>query len=59
MSTDESELRAWAYLMRVAEPPHTGLRDLVEAEGPVAAAAGCAGAARTPSSKASRRSVVC
>lgn len=39
MSTDESELRAWAYLMRVAEPPHTGLRDLVEAEGPVAAAA--------------------
>ena len=38
MSTDESVLRAWAYLMRVAEPPHTGLRDLVEAEGPVAAA---------------------
>ena len=23
MSTDESVLRAWAYLMRVAEPPHT------------------------------------
>lgn len=39
MSTDDAVLRAWAYLMRVAEPPHTGLRDLVEAEGPVAAAA--------------------
>jgi DNA processing protein len=38
MSIDESVLRAWAYLMRVAEPPHTGLRDLVEEEGPVAAA---------------------
>lgn len=37
MSADE--LRAWAYLSRVAEPPHTGLRALVEAEGPVAAAA--------------------
>ncbi len=39
MSPDESAMRAWAYLTRVAEPPHTGLRDLVEAEGPVAAAA--------------------
>ncbi|GAA3041063.1 DNA-processing protein DprA [Gordonia defluvii] len=39
MSADEATLRAWAYLSRVAEPPHTGLRELVEAEGPRAAAA--------------------
>lgn len=39
MSIDEQTRRAWAYLSRVAEPPHTGLREFVEAEGPRAAAA--------------------
>ncbi|GED97618.1 DNA-processing protein DprA [Gordonia crocea] len=39
MSTDETTRRAWAYLSRVVEPPHTGLRDFVETEGPEAAAA--------------------
>nr|WP_212763200.1 DNA-processing protein DprA [Gordonia araii] len=32
-------MRAWAYLGRVAEPPHTALRELVEAVGPREAAA--------------------
>ncbi|MFT3899787.1 MAG: DNA-processing protein DprA [Gordonia sp. (in: high G+C Gram-positive bacteria)] len=37
--SDEVTRRAWAYLSRVAEPPHTALREFVEAEGPVDAAA--------------------
>lgn len=39
MSADEEKARAWAYLARVAEPPHTGMRELVEAVGPCEAAA--------------------
>ncbi|MFT4201890.1 DNA-processing protein DprA [Gordonia sp. (in: high G+C Gram-positive bacteria)] len=32
---DHATRRAWAYLSRVAEPPHTELREFVEAEGPL------------------------
>lgn len=38
MSTDQTTLRAWAYLSRVAEPPRPDLADLVARVGPVEAA---------------------
>ena len=38
MSTSDDDMRAWAYLSRVAEPPCLELAALVQCVGPVEAA---------------------